>query len=293
MAAASLLLVLSSSLLHAAWNLLLKRSGNKSAFAVAFLWVSAVLYLPPAVWGLIHAGPVPGMVWVLGVVSAGIEAAYWYLLSQAYRRGDMSQVYPLARGAGALAAAVLGIGILGEAVSAGALAGIALILIGGYILHLRTLSFSAMADPWRQAGTPAFRLAVLAGLATGFYSAVDKVAMARYGAPVLPYLWMTYAGPALVLTLTMTRADRGALAGEWQHRKRSALAVGLLSPLTYLLVFLAMAISPVSRVAAVREITLVWGTLLGLTLLKEQYGGPRLVGAAAIAAGVILLAVSR
>jgi len=284
-------LILFSSLLHAGWNLLLKQSDDKLGFSVAFLWAGTVLYLPLAVWDLLRSGGIPAGLWPILVLSAGLETGYWYLLAQAYRRGDMSQVYPLARGTGALSAAVLGVAVLGERLGAGAVAGLALVVVGGYVLGLPDFSPRAWAAPVRAAGSPAFRLAVLTGLCTGLYSLVDKTAVSRFAdLPVLAYLWISYAGPAFLLTLLF--GVRAPLR-PWRAAPWKAVTAGLCSPLTYLLVLVAMTLSPVSRVAPVREITLVWGTLLGILVLKEQGRAPRLLGAVIIVAGVMALAFLR
>jgi drug/metabolite transporter (DMT)-like permease len=292
--AAALLLILLSAGLHASWNLLLKQhKGDRTAFSLAFLWVGAALFLPVAL-GALRAGgrpfPVAALPWA--GLSILFESTYWLALSAAYDRGDMSQVYPVARGTGALGAALLGVLLLGERLSPVATAGIGLIVAGCYINQLPALTFRSLLAPLSAPG-PAIRLALATGLSTSLYTVVDKVAVGRLGAPPVPYLWLTLAGPAAVLTLTpgrrRLRQVRALGAGDW----RRALAVGLLSPVTYLLVLLAMRLSPVSAVAAAREVTLIFGAILGVKVLGEGYGPPRIVGAAGIALGVIALALGR
>lgn len=294
MPATALLLILLSAGLHASWNLLLKRHhGDRTAFAIAFLWMGSLALLPVAVAALVAGGPggFPTAALPWAGLSILCQSGYWLTLTAAYDRGDMSQVYPVARGTGALGAALLGLLALGERLSPVAVAGIGLIVAGCYINNLPALSWKSLLAPLSAPG-PAVRLALATGLATSLYTVVDKVAVGRLGAPALPYLWLTYAGPGVVLTLVRGRGRRPLAAlrdGGW----RTALAVGLLSPLTYLLVLLAMRISPVSAVAAAREVTLLFGAILGVKVLGEGYGPPRVAGAVGIALGVMALALGR
>ncbi|MGE5672667.1 MAG: EamA family transporter [Mycobacterium leprae] len=290
MSIAALGLILVSAFIHASWNLLLKRTQvpNQTAFTLLFLGVGTLVFLPVAALALWRYG-MPAAVWPWAAASVVIEVAYWMLLTRAYQAGEMSAVYPLARGSGALLAALLGLTWLHEPVTPAVVLGIALILLGGLLLNRSTLGGQM---PWFRTATEGVRLALLTGLSIGLYSVIDKRATSL-GAPVLFYFWLAYAGPALVLILVRGRQTRTILRATWRAAGAAAVTVGILSPLAYLLVLGAMQMAPVSRVAAARELNLVWGTLLGRWVLRERVGPTRLLGAGTIAVGVIALALAR
>lgn len=290
----ALALVLASGMLHSIWNLFLKRhSGDRIALSLAFLWASTVLYLP-LVLGSLAWNPLPSLAsfsfWP--ALTVLLSSIYFLCLAAAYSRGDMSQVYPLTRGSGAVCATLLGLFALGEHLALLSVAGIALIVAGGYIMLLPAFTWRSLISPFRAAG-PSIGLALTTGLSTGLYTVVDKMMVGSLGAPLVPYLWLTFAGPAVVLTLALGRRRVAQAAATFRENWRLVMAVGVLSPLSYLLMLAAMRLSPVSILAPAREVTLVFGTFLGVKVLGEAYGSPRIAGAASIALGVIGLALAR
>lgn len=287
MTAAAMGLIFVSTLLHAGWNLLLKRTRvpDQTAFTLLFLWMATVLFFPVAAWAIWRYG-MPAAAWRWAGLSVALESLYWLFLTRAYEAGDMSAIYPVARGTGAMLAAALGLLLLHEPLTAGVAAGIGLIMAGGYVLNW------PMWNRRQPAARGGVYLALLTGLTIGLYSVVDKQAVAN-GAPVWFYVWVPYAGPAVVLTLAKGRRLWRMMPETWRAARGAALLVGICSPLTYVLVLGAMLVAPISRVASAREISLVWGALMGRWVLRERVGATRLLGAGAIAAGVITLALTR
>src|SRR6476660_3534023 len=138
---AILLLLLVSAVIHASWNLLSKRSTDKQAFLWLTLVATLVLLLLPAIW---LYGPIPAQGWLFIVLSGVLEAVYFLLLGGAYQRGDMSLVYPLARGSAPLFVLLIAYAFLNENVRFGGVMGIVLIVAGIYVLHIRSLSLSGL-----------------------------------------------------------------------------------------------------------------------------------------------------
>jgi drug/metabolite transporter (DMT)-like permease len=219
-------------------------------------------------------------------LSATLEALYYWTLAQAYRYGDLSLVYPIARGTAPILVPVLAAVFLGERLSGLAMAGIGLVVLGTVVIHTRRLGWPSLGTIGEVVGQPGTRYALLTGLVIASYSALDKygVSLVR---PVL-YGYLLFLGLTVGL-LPLVLRQRRALATEWKLHRGSIVVVGLLAPASYLLVLLALTLAPVSYVAAAREISVVLAALLGALVLREGYGRQRLLGSAAIATGLILL----
>ncbi len=286
MTAAALALVLGSALIHATWNLLAKRARG----GVAFLWLltagTAVIYAPvaglyaylarPALTAA-HAGA--------ALVSSAIHVGYFLCLQRGYRVGDLSLVYPLARGSGPAIATVLAVAVLGERPSAAALAGAALVVLSVAVL-----------TGWRPGGSGGGRAAVLYGLGTGVfigaYTVWDGWAVRSLGAPPVLYVYLGEVGRLVLLApFVLARLGAGEPARTWRQSRLEAVGVAALSPLAYLLVLTAMSFTPVSLIAPAREVSILVGAALGALLLREGFAGRRLAGAAGMVAGVVLLAL--
>ena len=278
-------LVLLAAAAHAAWNLLARRAEEKLAFLWCGTLVSVVLLAPVGAW-LLVTEPIPALGWVVVLLSAGLEALYYWTLAQAYRYGDLSLVYPIARGTAPILVPVLAAVFLGERLSGLAMLGIGLVVVGTVVIHTRQLgwpSAGAIAEVVGQLGT---RYALLTGLVIAAYSALDKYGVSLV-TPVL-YAYLLFAGLTVAL-LPLVLRQRAAVASEWKLRRGSVVVVGLLAPASYGLVLLALTLAPVSYVAAAREVSVVLAAVLGAVVLHEGYGRQRLLGSAAIAAGLMLL----
>ena len=224
----------------------------------------------------------PEVVAILG--SALIHLGYFVALNQGYRFGDLSLVYPLARGSGPLLATAAAILFFGERPTPVALAGATLIGFGAFVLA---------GDPrkLRQSGAGrSVAYALLTGLTIAAYTLWDKRSVSTVGVPPLLYFWGFTLGTALLLgPLAVRQWDQ--IRQEWALHRGRVLAVGALVPLAYVLVLTALATSPVSYVAPAREIGILFGAIMGTRLLAEGDAPRRLGGAAAMVFGVVALAV--
>src|SRR3990170_3500287 len=289
MSTAALFLVLGSAVSHATWNFLAKRSARKIAFFWCFTAVAFVLFFPAALaFGIRDGLSAEG--WLRGLVTAFIHGVYGLSLSRSYEVGDLSTVYPLSRGMGPLLVPILAVPILGESVSGLAAGGVALVVLGIYTLHAEALAPSGLVRPlrfWDRAGG---RLALVTGALIATYTLWDKAALDHV--PPVTMNQFAMAGHVLVLA-PLALAGRGLAArAEWRERPGSIVAAGILSPLAYVLVLAALTANRVSYIAPAREVGVVLGAALGVFLLREPYGAPRILGSAFIAVGVILLAVA-
>jgi drug/metabolite transporter (DMT)-like permease len=299
MSSTALGLVLAAALIHAGWNLWMKRAGTGGG--MVFVWGTAVvaaIVFAPLAWlagapeaprALARPGEWPASIWLAVAVSTIVHTAYLRVLQRGYGAGDLSIVYPVARGTGPLLAAVAAIVWLGEPAGVRSLSGLALVVAG-------TFTIAGGGAILRAGASPAVRHGLAWGLATGvliaLYTVNDGRAVAALGADPLVYYWAICVAQSLLLAPWIMRAVpawRSVLAGSW----RVVLGVGVLSPVSYLLVLEAMRLAPVSVVAPARELSMLVAALAGATLLGEGQLGRRLAGSALIAAGVALLATAR
>lgn len=277
-------LVLAAALLHATWNLLAKRARGGAEFVWLFAALTLLAYAPAVAVYLLLARPT--LLWLqvgFAAASSVLHVAYFVTLQRGYRAGDLSLVYPLARGSGPALATVLAVALLGERPGPLGLAGAGLVVLSVFVLSGGAL------------GGRAQRPAILLGLGTGLFIAVytvwDGYAVGHLGAAPLLFSYLSEAGRALLL-LPVAWRGRAAVAAAWRDERREAVGIAVLSPLAYILVLTAMSFTPISLVAPAREISILVGTLMGTRLLAEGQGGRRLLGAVGMVAGVALLALA-
>ena len=281
--------MLVSGLLHATWNLLAKRASG-DASGPAFVWLysalSTVIFAPLAA-GVFIGGERLGAVGLLFVFGTGaLHIGYFLLLQKGYQVGDLSVVYPLARGTGPLLASGAAILLLGERAGPVAWAGILLIVAG--------VSLLAWEPDGGGRSRRERRLGVVFGVLTGAFIAAytlwDKYAVDDLLLSPVLYYWGSLLVQTVVL-LPVALRRRGEIRGAWQARRPEALGVAVLSPVAYLLVLTALVFAPVSRVAPAREIGILIGTLLGGGLLAEEGLRRRLLASLCMVVGIVALAV--
>ena len=273
------ILVLLSAGLHAGWNLIVKRHEDK-LFSGWLTSLAPSALLAPA---LVFTGLPAAEAWPILCASALVHSVYMIVLVQAYSHGDLSVVYPVARGTAPLLVALGAPVLLGEQLSPMAVLGIG--LVGGGITWLGLSAWHASgtlrALPWA--------LATAGTIAT--YSMTDKIGVAR--THPLAYVIMLLGLNGLALTpYVLWQRDPRRLASLWCRTWPAVVAGGVLSLVAYLLVLTAMRLTQVSYVAALRETSVVFAALLGARVLGEPYGGRRMLASLLVASGLFLLVVA-
>lgn len=287
MSSLSLLLVVLAAMAHATWNLLAKRAAMAGAsFVFAYGLCASVLYAPWVIWVLQH----DGMTWsgpVIGAIltSSLLHLGYSLCLQRGYQAADLSVVYPIARGTGPLLSTTGAFLLLREPAAATGIVGMLCVVIGVLLIATQgRLSIFRNAQAW-----VGVRWGMVIGLFIAAYTVVDA-----YGVKVLlisPVLFDWFTGitrTAMMAPHILRRRLQAweSMRGHWHL----ALAVGLLSPLGYILVLYALRNgAPLSLVAPAREMSMMLGTLAGMFLLREKVGPGRLAGCLSILAGVVLL----
>jgi drug/metabolite transporter (DMT)-like permease len=283
-----LLLVLGSAVVHATWNLWTKQLGP-AVRSASLLWlltaISSVVYAP-FVWVLLARGgwrPDAGtLALILG--SGLIHVGYFVLLLRGYRGGDLSLVYPLARGTGPLLATAGAVFLFGERPTplsvTGALliaAGVLVVTTGGARTRLRL--------------GPGVAYGLATGVAIAVYTLWDGWSVKRAAVPPLVFYWGGEVTRVLLLSPVALRAP-AAIGALWRAQAPRVLGIALLSPLSYILILLALRHGAVSHIAPAREVSILIGAWLGGRVLGEGDRKRRLVAAAAFACGVVALALA-
>jgi uncharacterized membrane protein len=283
-------LVALSAVLHVAWNVLIKTAGDPLRAATVGMVAAAFGIVPLGLvaWWLTGAASLPVDGVVLGVASGLLETAYFVFLAAAYRRGDLSVVYSIARGTAPLLAVALGIGLFGERLGTAGWIGVALLLLGFVLLQRPWAVFAG-----RTALDPAIRFALATGATIAAYSAVDR-AGTRIIDPI-PYaaiLWLTASFGLLLWTRI---AGRGGLRFRNDAETRRAAVGGWLTLAGYLLILFALSVAPLSGVAPLREsgtvLAAAWGSIRLHEAVTTGESVRRIGASAAIVAGAVLLAI--
>ena len=289
MAPDALLLVLAGALAHAVWNFLAKRAAGGAPFVALYSLVSFALAGPLCLWFCLTApASISGPLLVACLASALIHIAYSLALQRGYQVGDLTVVYPVARGSGPLFSVFGAVVILGERLPLLAWLGVGTILLGILLVAGGHRLFSRAGDPGVARG---LRWGGITGLFIATYTLVDGWSVKTLGATPIVFYALSLSLRSLLL-LPFAWRNAGALRSQWRDNWRLIIGVGLLSPLAYTLVLYAMTRAPLAYVAPIRELSMMIAALLGARLLGEDDARMRLVGSALMALGVVAMTLA-
>lgn len=278
----ALVLILAAAVCHATWNLLYKQASGGPEFVWMHTSVSAVLLGPLAlVVVLLQRQQFATRIALAILVSALIHAVYFALLRKSYEVGDLSLIYPLARGTGPALATGAAIFFLGERPTGIALAGCFLV-VASLLLFIGPLSGR---NPWH-----AILFGLLTGVSIGCYTVWDKFSVSRVKVEPLLMEWGITVGLSFLLA-PLAASRWKEVRQHWRVQRKRILGVGVLAPLSYLLILTAMVFSPVSYIAPAREISILIGVTMGTRVLAEGHPKRRLIASTMMICGVVALAV--
>jgi drug/metabolite transporter (DMT)-like permease len=270
------LAVLLAALLHASWNALLKSGRDPLLDTAAIVIGGGVVALP-----LVFVIPVPlAASWPYIAGSALIHIAYYLLMVNAYRTGDLSLVYPLMRGTAPVITALLGVLFLQEWPGSLSWLGIALISLGVFALALRTVDH-------RPSGA-AIGFALTNAAVIAIYTIIDGRG-ARVAQDAWSYICWLFVIDAIPFTLLVAYLRRGSFVTAMLERRWRGLLGGGLSAAAYAISVWAMTKAPVALVASLRETSVLFAALIGARVLRERLNARRWVGACAIVLGALAL----
>ena len=276
-------MVLLAAVLHASWNLLVKRAREKQVFTFWGLLVGSVCFAPI----LLFYQPFPLLIWPYILCSAVVEGIYYIVLTRAYESGDFSLVYPMARGAAPAFLVVWAILFLGERPRPLGLLGVALLICGLVVIGGNSWWSLRKATMLRSSG---IGLALGVAFCISIYSAIDGAAV-HIVSPA-PYTVLVISlSSVFVAPFIFMRYGRQAVAAEWRTNWYRVIIVGILMLASYMLVLQSYAIAHISYAGAIREISVVFAAFMGWRWLGEKLGGLRLIGAGIIFIGILVIAL--
>ncbi|MFL5628238.1 MAG: EamA family transporter [Ktedonobacteraceae bacterium] len=277
-------LLLVAAVLHAGWNLLVKRAKEKQVFTWWGLVMGCACFIPL----LLISQPFPASIWPYVICSAVMEGAYYIILTRAYEHGDFSLIYPIARGAAPAFLILWAFLFLGERPRPMGYIGLLLLVLGLIIIGgknwwslRKTTTFS----------TSGIVLALTVACCISIYSAIDGAAVHRVAAA--PYTLLVISLSTVFFTpLIVVHYGRSAIVAEWRANWLGIILVGFLMLLSYMLVLETYAFARVSYAGSVREISVVFAALMGWRWLGEDFGMVRTFGAIVIFVGILIIAVA-
>ena len=275
-------LVLLSAVVHAGWNFFAKKSEvNKLVLLWAGQLLAGMVILPHTVYRISIEGFSLSSAYLV-LISSIIHQIYFCCLGHAYELGDLSLVYPVARGVGiigtALLASLLGI----DQISLLGLTGVAVVLIGIGTIAFQPATFDELKKP--------LYVAISVGCAISAYSVFDKVAVDSIS-PIIYISVCHIVGPLLIFPWLITQRKSDIIEVLSEH-KLYATSIGLASIATYGLVLWAFTLSPATYVVALRETAIAVAVVLGVGVLKEELSSKKVIGVTAILIGAGLIKIA-
>lgn len=289
----AILLVLVSAAAHAYWNYLLKRAGGTRAFIALSKFAEAVVFLPAAVWLAVNAPS--GTLSAAGpYIAAGtlFVLAGYATLGAAYRVGELSFIYPIARGGALLVLPPLGWLAFGERVGPFGWGAVVLIVAGVLVMQLPALRRDAWRSLLLHLRGPATLLALLMAFILGTSTIWDKHAVRTVALWAYFYGYTACAGVGYLAWVTWAEGAP-AVRAEWRAHGRTAVVVGVLNTVSYGLALLALRAGGSTYVVGLRQVSIAVGVWLGARLLGETVSSSRRLGVGLLLAGCLLMASGR
>jgi drug/metabolite transporter (DMT)-like permease len=270
--------VLTSAVLHATWNFIAKKyAGNYSVIYLSFLFSSVVTGLMAVPF--IEDVELNSFLIVLLICTGVFHAIYGFVLTFAYKNGDISTLYPIVRGSGIAGAVLLSIVILHEHLSTVSSLGVFMVISGIAVLSYRRN---------RAATSPrGIFLALICGALIMSYTIMDKLLVAEiHPIPVMATSQIISALLFMPYVLTKRRTE---LRLTLRTLMKPVIFISVIATSSYLIILYAMQITDISRIVAVREASVVFGALAGYIILKEHFSKTRLIGVVLVMLGIILV----
>jgi drug/metabolite transporter (DMT)-like permease len=270
-------LILVSALIHATWNAIVKSDTDRLMSFGLVMLVGAIMGL--VALPFVEAPRAEAWPWLLGSVT--IHVFYYVFLLRAYAHGDLSHVYPIARGLAPLLVAMLAGRIAGEHLVARE--SIGLVLVSGGIVGLAFARGLPRQGEWR-----ALIYAVLTGITIAGYSVVDGIGARLSGDPLGYIAWLNLLEGPWVFIVAVFRRRRATLV-YLRHFWWRGAAGGVIATIGYGIAIWALSLGAMAHVTALRETSALFGALIGAFILKESFGSRRIAAAAVMVAGLLLM----
>ena len=290
MSALAIILVLISCVLHAARDFQTKKSADKQIFVWWTSCISLIYTLPVAIYLTLKSGfpSLTGFLMATGI--SVVHFFYWYFYSKAYEGGDLSHVYPIIRSSPA-PVFIFALLFLHEKLSPLGITGIILITIGIYAINLKSFSKKALLEPFRSFKKDRHvRYAFLALCTVTVYSLFDKVAV-NFIQPIIYAFVLSFFAAIFFGFYLFKNKNRADIFSTLKNNKKAITSNAFFAATSYPVFLSALALSPVSYIASLRQIGVVFAVLIGGKFLQEKNRKIRLLAAIIIFAGALCISL--
>lgn len=280
MSLAVFLAVIGAAVLHAVWNALVKGGSDRLMGMAAIVFghvIAGILTLPFTPFPL-------GEAWPYLIFGAFLHFGYHMFLLQSYNLGDLTQVYPIARGSAPLIVAVVSVGVLGVALSLGEMLAVAMIGVG-----IISLALVRQADGLRNKRAAVF--ALITGCFIASYSLVDGIGARYSGTPTGFFAWLSIINGMMMASFLVWRSP-GTFRKIAVQGKVVMFLGGGASFIAYALVVWAFTQAPIALVTALRETSIIFALLIGVFFLKEKLNLAKVASTFCTLSGAALLKIT-
>ncbi len=284
MSNSTLMLLFFAAVGHAVWNALSSKIPNRDQFFSLIIFIAVITYLPLALYLLYRTHfPLAALKWLIG--SIAFEIAYFICLANAYRVGSFLTVYPVARGSAPLITTVLSFMISGMFVGYFSMMGILMVVLGILWINQPNFSFGQMLTMFANPGT---KWALLTGICTASYSVCDSLG-ASMMSPVL-FAYSVFVGLCIgKLSIDRHQRQKYPYSALFKMYRFRAIIGGILIFGVNAAVVYTMQSTSVALVATVREMSIVFASLIGVAWLKERITVPKATSILLIIVGVLVI----
>ncbi len=287
MSSYAFILIIISAVMHALWNMLVKKSRHKTVFiwwmfiASSGLFSIALPLVPePFHW--------PELKTLLMITIAAVCFVLYHLFNgRAYRGGDLSVVYPLCQ-TSMVYVPIWGIILLGERLRPPGICGVLLVIFGTYSVQLRRLTLDELLRPFRDLRSRSVQAALAAGFIYSIGSIAEKTGVRNYSPLYFTYLLVIMMLALMTFNLARPRY-RKLIWAELREHWRLILCSGPIMMASFISFRYGLNLSPVSYAVPVRQVSILVGVLIGILFLGESFGRIRLMAALLILAGAALI----
>ena len=269
--------VLCAALMHASWNAIVKTERDR-LIGFGLVMVTGTVICAPL---LPFLGPMSpkAIPWLM--LSGAIHVCYYFFLLSAYAHGDLSHVYPIARGLGPTLVAILSGALIGEHLSLHEYGGVLLVSLG-----IMALALAKGFGNWGGRGT---LFAIVTGFTIAGYTFADGLGGRASGNPIAYIAWLNVAEGPWVLAFAMWKRRPGTVLAYARVEGRRSAIGGVIATLGYGIAIYALSVGAMAHVAALRETSVLFATVIGTRLLGEPFGRWRLLAAVMIVSGLVLM----
>ena len=268
-------LVLTAAILHACWNALVKQGGTPEYSIAAYQLVGALVCIC-----LVPFVPPPATAsWPFILASVIVHNLYYLSMAQAYRAGDLSQVYPLFRGLAPVLVAIAAAIFAHEWLSAGTALGLVLVSTG--LMSITLFGHGKIAPI-------ALRWGIITSVLIASYTIIDGLGVRVSGNPLSYILWL-FVFEIVPIGCWLLLYRRRQWIGYMRNARTSVIFGGIASSLAYGLVIFAMSLGAMAVVSSLRETSVIFAALIGTLMLGEPFGRQRVFAAVLVGSGIIIM----